>query len=62
MQELIETHSKKEQEIKSENARLQSAIQEGRDQDFKKNQKVVSSIVAKDRELEDLERTLHDES
>jgi len=59
MQGQIEMQMQQEQSIKGENSKLMSAIQDGRDKDTRKNQKLVDSIVTKDREFDQLERELH---
>jgi hypothetical protein len=44
MQELIESHQQKQQEVQSENVKLLKQIQDGRNKDVAQNQKLVDQI------------------
>ena len=52
MQELIENHQAKQQEVQSENVRLLKQIQDGRVKDVQQNQKLVDQINVKDKEFD----------
>lgn len=54
MQELIENHQSKQQEVQSENVRLLKQIQDGRVKDVQQNQKVIDNINIKDREFDNI--------
>lgn len=55
---MIEQNEKNQQNLKSDNAKLQKQIQEGRDKDVNQNQKLVDSIEQKDKEFDKLEKDL----
>ena len=54
MQELIENHQSKQQEVQQENVRLLKQIQDGRVKDVQQNQKVIDQIDMKDREFDSI--------
>lgn len=54
MQELIENHQQKQQEVQSENVRLLKQIQDGRIKDVQQNQKIIDGINIKDREFDNI--------
>ena len=54
MQELIENHQSKQQEVQQENVRLLKQSQEGRVKDVQQNQKVIDQIDMKDREFDSI--------